>query len=101
MNIKQKIARLKQQIRLRETADDGYYLSRQYKENTLSVQSRRLRPESPARPKTATSGGGLPASATASASRFASSAPRPVNAAIASFIVPPPESRKKGGVVEL
>ena len=28
MNIKQKIARLKQQIRLRETADDGYYLSR-------------------------------------------------------------------------
>ena len=37
MNIKQKIARLKQQIRLRETADDGYYLSRQYKEDARAL----------------------------------------------------------------
>lgn len=37
MNIKQKIARLKQQIRLRETADDGYYLSRQYKEDVRAL----------------------------------------------------------------
>lgn len=37
MNIKQKIARLKQQIRLRETADDGYYLSRQYKEDASAL----------------------------------------------------------------
>ena len=39
MNIKQKIARLKQQIRLRETADDGYYLSRQYKESRPGLKS--------------------------------------------------------------
>ena len=31
------IARLKQQIRLRETADDGYYLSRQYKEDARAL----------------------------------------------------------------
>lgn len=37
MNIKQKIAKLKQQIRLREIADDGYYLSRQYKEDTRAL----------------------------------------------------------------
>ena len=29
--------RLKQQIRLRETADDGYYLSRQYKEDARAL----------------------------------------------------------------
>ncbi len=48
MNIKQKIARLKQQIRLHETADDGYYLSRQYKEDarTLYELERQLPPAS-------------------------------------------------------
>lgn len=37
MNIKQQIARLKQQMRLREMADDGYYLSRQYREDTRAL----------------------------------------------------------------
>ena len=37
MNIKQQIAKLKQQMRLREIADDGYYLSRQYKEDTRAL----------------------------------------------------------------
>lgn len=37
MNIKQQITKLKQQIKLRELADDGYYLSRQYKEDTRAL----------------------------------------------------------------
>lgn len=60
MNIKQKIARLKQQIRLRETADDGYYLSRQYKEDARALYEleRQLppagTPRQPSRPQPAT-----------------------------------------------
>lgn len=37
MNIKQQITKLKQQIKLRELADDGYYLSRQYKEDNRAL----------------------------------------------------------------
>ncbi len=37
MNIKQQITKLKQQMRLREIADDGYYLSRQYREDTRAL----------------------------------------------------------------
>lgn len=37
MNIKQQITKLKQQIKLRELADDRYYLSRQYKEDTRAL----------------------------------------------------------------
>ncbi|MCM1324863.1 MAG: hypothetical protein NC218_12175 [Acetobacter sp.] len=37
MNIKQQIAKLKKQIRLREIADDGYYLSRQYQEDNRTL----------------------------------------------------------------
>ena len=33
MNIRQKIATLQQQINLRQIADDGYFLSRQYQED--------------------------------------------------------------------
>lgn len=34
MDIKQQIAKLKQQIKLHEIADDGYYISQQYKEDS-------------------------------------------------------------------
>lgn len=37
MNIKQQITKLKRQIKLRELADDGYYISRQYKEDTRAL----------------------------------------------------------------
>ncbi len=37
MNLKQQIAKLEQQMRLREIADDGYYLSRQYKEDSRAL----------------------------------------------------------------
>lgn len=33
MSVCKRIESLKQQIRLREIADDGYYISRQYKED--------------------------------------------------------------------
>ncbi|MBP3687211.1 MAG: hypothetical protein J6J35_02470 [Alphaproteobacteria bacterium] len=37
MNIKQQITKLKQQMKLRELADDGYYISRQHKEDTRAL----------------------------------------------------------------
>ncbi len=37
MNINQEIAKLKQQIKWREIADDGYYLSRQYQEDCRAL----------------------------------------------------------------
>ena len=37
MNIKQQIKRLQQQIDIRELADDGYYLSLQYKEDCQAM----------------------------------------------------------------
>ena len=37
MNIKQQINRLQQQINLRELANDGYYLSQQYKEDCQAI----------------------------------------------------------------
>lgn len=37
MNIQEKIKHLKQQIKLHELADDGYYLSRQYAEDEQAL----------------------------------------------------------------
>lgn len=37
MNIKNQIKQLEQQIKWREIADDGYYLSRQYKEDCQTM----------------------------------------------------------------
>lgn len=39
MNVKQEISRLKQQMKQREIADDGYYISRQYKEDMRILRS--------------------------------------------------------------
>jgi hypothetical protein len=37
MNIRQKIAKLQQQIKLRELTDDGYFISRQYREDCRAL----------------------------------------------------------------
>ena len=37
MNIKQQINKLKQEMKQHELADDGYYLSRQYKEDCQTL----------------------------------------------------------------
>lgn len=37
MNIAKEIAKLKQQIKWREIADDGYYISRQYEEDCRAL----------------------------------------------------------------
>ncbi len=49
MNIKRQIAKLKQQIKLREMADDAYFISRQYHEDNRALYEleRLLKEESP------------------------------------------------------
>lgn len=37
MNIRQKIAKLQQQINQRQLADDGYFISRQYREDCRAM----------------------------------------------------------------
>ena len=37
MNIRQKIAKLQQQIDLRKLSDDGYFISRQYREDCRAM----------------------------------------------------------------
>lgn len=37
MNIRQKIAKLEQQIKMRQIADDGYFISRQYREDCRAM----------------------------------------------------------------
>lgn len=45
MNIRQKIAKLQKQIKLRELADDGYFISRQYREDCRALyELKRLLP---------------------------------------------------------
>lgn len=49
MNLEQEIDNLKQQIKLREIADDGYYISRRRKEDEKALAELLLRLGNPAK----------------------------------------------------